>query len=537
MKRSLLILVLAICAGLAVSIMSAQSGSRPAASRPVASGPASGPASAPAQPPEEGRAEKLSRARKILQLHRQTIELAKVGKFAQCEPLLKQILQLDATDATAWYNMACVHSRLGRLGQALQCLETSLTHGYADIRHMQRDPDMDPLRELPRYKQILARREEIQRRRADRIHAQLRKEFGSGYICEIDHTNKLVFATNIDRRTLQKLRDYLTAYAKAQWEGLFTCRFEQYVTVVVPSSKDQRFARGRVGGYYRHGARMLLARQIGMVMTHEFTHALHYADQDGMGQPHPIWISEGLATLFESSRLADGEVVPLPNHRLTVLKGLIARKKTLPWNELFNASHREFMAKAMVAYPQARYTMMYLHQRGLLKKWYDAYTDGYADDKSGAKAMEKVFGKPLAEIEADWAVWVCEQESPPLRLAAGAGYIGIRTQGQMDGLRIIQIVPGSGADKAGLAAGDVIVGVDGERMVDSTALIQLVAAHKAGDMLTVEYRRDGEYHTADVTLGKLPAPATRPRPAPASRPKLPASKPATPATGPARKAA
>jgi len=55
---------------------------------------------------------------------------------------------------------------------------------------------------------------------------------------------------------------------------------------------------------------------MGSILTHEFTHALHFADQEGRGQEHPIWIAEGLATLFESSKLLGGHAVPQANYRL-----------------------------------------------------------------------------------------------------------------------------------------------------------------------------------------------------------------------------
>jgi len=50
--------------------------------------------------------------------------------------------------------------------------------------------------------------------------------------------------------------------------------------------------------------------------------------------------------------------------------------------------------------------MMFLHDRGLLKAWYDAYTAHYAQDRTGVLAMEQVFGQSLERIERDWKTWV-----------------------------------------------------------------------------------------------------------------------------------
>ena len=46
----------------------------------------------------------------------------------------------------------------------------------------------------------------------DRVIDWLKREFGEGYIYEVDAENKLIFATNIDRHTLDALR-----YAEENW--------------------------------------------------------------------------------------------------------------------------------------------------------------------------------------------------------------------------------------------------------------------------------------------------------------------------------
>ncbi|KKM69308.1 hypothetical protein LCGC14_1452120 [marine sediment metagenome] len=529
---------------LAVALSLGAAGGKGPATAP-ASRPATAPATRPATAPAEGapeelthghaptppRKELLRRARQSLRLHRKTIELAKAGKYEQCIPLLEELLRIDPTDSMAWYNMACVHSRMGKPEKALAALDKALEHGYSDFRYMQRDPDFDPIRALPGYAAVLKRNEQVQRRRAEKLTESLRKRFGEGYIVEVDHPDKLVFATDIDRRTLEELKDHLTAYAKAQWKSLFTHRFEQYVTIVVPAKWPP--SRRRLGGYYLHSQRMLMAKQIGMVMTHEFTHALHDADQDGLGQRHPIWVTEGLATLFETSTVTPVKVRPEPNRRLNLLKRLIARGRTIPFKDIVKLSHAEFMKKTVVGYAQVRYMMMYMYAGGRLKQWYDAYTAGFEKDKTGAKALEKVYGMKLSKIEAKWKRWVRKQKSPPVRLRRNSAYIGVQTRSLRDGLKIVTVVPGSGAEKAGLASGDVIVSVDGQRMVDSAELLKVVSSAKVGQKLRVGYRRDGEYYTAEVTLGRWtgrrpprPRPKTRPKPRPRTAPTRPASRPA-----------
>lgn len=256
---------------------------------------------------------------------------------------------------------------------------------------------------------------------------------------------------------------------------------------------------------------------------------------------------EGLATLYESSKIVAGRAVPQPNHRLNMLQRYVAAGRTIAFKTLLNYDQAKFMKHAQTAYPQVRYIMMYLHAKGRLKKWYDAYTAGYGADPTGGQAIAQVFGKDLGQVEADWKRWVKAQTAPPLRLPVRHAYLGVSVRGQTDGLRIARIVKNSGAHKAGLKPTDVIVGIDGERMVDSGALIRLVNTKKVGEKVEVRFRRGGEYKTVTVTLGAMPAHVAGVRPTPRTRPKrrsVPATRPATstvpataPATRPAKKAA
>lgn len=500
---------LVVAIALAVPAMG-QRASKPASS---ARAPAStsSPASAGSPASKPAAAQALAAARRLSDANAKVVALFKAGKFEQAkQKLLAMTVEFPASDLV-WYNLACAHARLGEKEQAFGALDTAVANGYVDFVHLQRDDDLESLRPLPAYRKLMARREDIQRRRADRILDELKKAYGQDYICEVVPRNRLVVATNIDRPTLDGLKERLMAQSEALWNDLFRHKFEQYVTVVVP--KTDSAAMGAVGGYYMNTAHLLTAKTVGMTLHHEFTHALHFGDQEALGQQHPIWITEGLATLFESSDIRDGHMIPRPNHRLNALQALVARKKTIPWKDLMGSDPRSFMSRAAVAYSQVRYMMMYLYETGKLRAWYDRYTEAYKDDPTGVKAMEKTFGQPLAMTEADWLAWVKKTPAPPVSLPPNHAYIGVRVESETDGLEIADVVPGSGADKAGLKLKDLIVKIDGRDMVDGGDLIMLVDGHKAGDKLDVGFRRGQEYRTATVTLGPMPAP-TRPSPRP-----------------------
>lgn len=516
---------------LIVSIACAAMGQAVPASKP-ATAPASRPAATASSRPQ---AESARRLQRLARLNREIIAQFKKSDFAGARDSLEKLLQADPDYEIGWYNLACAYGRLNEPAKAVDCLEKAVAKGYCDFQHMERDEDLACLRSVKEYKQLLSRREQIQHDRAARICDDLRARYGDDYICEVDTVNKLVFATNVDRDTLENLKTRLTGQAKALWTDMFSHKLEQYVTVIITKTDSSKM--GSIGGYYVHDMRLLTAKTVGMTVVHEFTHALHAGDQDGMGQQHPIWIVEGLATMVESSEITGGHVKPMVNHRLNALKELVEAGQTIPWRSFFKMSHADFMKKAYIAYPQCRYIMMYLHERGKLKAWYDAYTAGYEADPTGVAAMEKVLGKKLDDAEADWLKWVERAKAAPVALPPNHAYLGVRVEPETDGVQVTQVVGGSAADNAGIRAGDVIFKIDSRDVIDPGDLILLVDGKKVGDKLKVQFKRAGEARSVVAVLGAMPASVSTTRPQPPRIIKPPsASGPKAPSTqGSARK--
>ncbi|WME21611.1 S1C family serine protease [Brachybacterium sp. GU-2] len=74
-------------------------------------------------------------------------------------------------------------------------------------------------------------------------------------------------------------------------------------------------------------------------------------------------------------------------------------------------------------------------------------------------------------------------------------------EGFTSGAEVQQVEQGSGAEDAGLAAGDVITAVEGHATSDGAALTAVVREHPAGDTVSLTVLRDGEEQQIDVTLG------------------------------------
>ena len=84
-------------------------------------------------------------------------------------------------------------------------------------------------------------------------------------------------------------------------------------------------------------------------------------------------------------------------------------------------------------------------------------------------------------------------------------FLGVSgSSGESDGLRLAQVVAGSGADKAGLRDGDVLVRFGDRTLNGFDDLLGALKDRKPGDEVRVLYLRDGVDHETMATLGTRP---------------------------------
>jgi Do/DeqQ family serine protease len=89
-----------------------------------------------------------------------------------------------------------------------------------------------------------------------------------------------------------------------------------------------------------------------------------------------------------------------------------------------------------------------------------------------------------------------------------ASKLGV-TQGP--GVVVYQVQSGSGADRAGLKAGDVITGLNGQAVTDPNSFRNAIASTQPGTEITLTVKRDGNERQVRATLGEFTAEAERPR--------------------------
>ncbi len=92
------------------------------------------------------------------------------------------------------------------------------------------------------------------------------------------------------------------------------------------------------------------------------------------------------------------------------------------------------------------------------------------------------------------------------RPAGGGPWLGVAYRMEEGGALIVEVIPGSPAERAGLRPGDLVTRVDGERVDRAHPLADLVMRHRPGETITLTFERDGERQEVEVTLGDATPP-------------------------------
>ena len=78
-----------------------------------------------------------------------------LGNIDKAIEVMDSLIARDSTSAGVYYDAACLYSIMHRTDAALTYLEKCLNMGYKRFAHIAIDHDMDNLRELPRFKELI----------------------------------------------------------------------------------------------------------------------------------------------------------------------------------------------------------------------------------------------------------------------------------------------------------------------------------------------------------------------------------------------
>lgn len=80
-----------------------------------------------------------------------------LGNAEKAIETMQYILDNDTSNVIGTlYNAACIYARLGQKSEAIRMLKQAIEKGYRDIWHIKADYDMNSLRDMPEYQQIIS---------------------------------------------------------------------------------------------------------------------------------------------------------------------------------------------------------------------------------------------------------------------------------------------------------------------------------------------------------------------------------------------
>ncbi len=451
-------------------------------------------------------------------LQREFVEAFNGRDLAAAESSLRKWIELRPGEFTPVYNLACVQGLRGEAEEGAATLRRAVELGFMDLRVMERDGNLAPVRRTQAYRDLLAEWPELLDRVIDARLERTRKGL-RGYTIEKDPELRLGYSVGFAPSSFAAAKEEIARLARwwstevlpdgvqAVERGDDGRPADPWVLVLLPSQSDFRswadknFARAgalsTIGGIYDHDRKELVAGDLGASFRHEFLHVLHWRHNARLDQVHAIWVQEGLCSLVEDVRVEpDGRLVPVPSWRTNSIKRRAQGSSKVSLDFLMKLSREKFSGDAPLAnYALARAAFLFLYDRGRLRAWYASYCETFAQDPSGRAAFEAALGQPLAQTEKDFRAWlrklpeVAEESRPgsatlPVAVISSAG----------DGL----LVDSTLRSVRAIMPRDVITAIDGKPVRDLNEYARILGEYKVGDEVEVTFRRRNA--TASVRL-------------------------------------
>lgn len=116
----------------------------------------------------------------------------------------------------------------------------------------------------------------------------------------------------------------------------------------------------------------------------------------------------------------------------------------------------------------------------------------------------------VGAYDAEWFLEEAERQDARLsQLEDELGEEGydwlLYAAGQSNRVRVTVVLPGSAASDAGLQSGDLLLAYDGERIATSSQVSGAARAGTTGEMVPIDFERDGQRHQGFIVRGSLGA--------------------------------
>lgn len=418
----------------------------------------------------------------------------------------ESLIERDQADVFARFALVRALAHAGDVEAAERAFREALQKGFVDFHRLFHDPKLAPLRESELGSWVIEHWRERQDARSEAEASALAEALGGRYEVIADERLRVRYLSALDddlttiaREEVERVARFAAALFPAPPED----RPDPWVLVLLPTPEDADRLLGRrdANGVYDHARKGLVVRDIGPSLRHEFFHALHWRHMERLGQVHPIWIREGLATLVEDvDDTPDGaSLTVLGSWRTNTARRLAEIRRLRPWADFVTLSPKRFVSTRPVSnYAQARALMHWLHETGHLVGWYEAYTEHFDEDATGLESVKRSTGSETwAE---DFRAWIVAQEEvgvPGRRNPVG---LGIRLRDGGAGGPSIDQTGVVSDDGVRLRARDVIRSIDGQAVRTVRDVYRILGERDAGERVRLVLDRRGMTLEGEIVL-------------------------------------
>ncbi|HEY3251918.1 MAG TPA: hypothetical protein VGK25_12475 [Ignavibacteria bacterium] len=154
-------------------------------------------------------------------------------------------------------------------------------------------------------------------------------------------------------------------------------------------------------GFYKISKNVIVIKYVSWKgsTAHEVTHRFLRSDFSEI----PSWFDEGFASLHERASYKNGILKGEFSWRIAAIRRAFENKTYTGLRTLMEANDNEFYGtRTTFYYAQARYLLMYLQEKDLLRQYYELFRETYKMDETGITQLEKVLDKPLSEIDDEY---------------------------------------------------------------------------------------------------------------------------------------
>jgi hypothetical protein len=215
---------------------------------------------------------------------------------------------------------------------------------------------------------------------------------------------------------------------------------KEYITIYLVPNSDQlqklseklhgvRMSRAAFGYSFRGDLSVVAAVPEGFAIGTIMHELFHLVVRSTFGDI-PLWLDEGIASLYEVAKFEEKEVLGIPNWRGDLLKNLshgspniwpaldthiasdwFALEQPDNYDEMYSDMPSAKQLAAMLA--TARYFTLYAQEKGVLPLLYSCFqvwepgkdTSGATYERRAIGRVEEVFGSPIARIDHEFRSW------------------------------------------------------------------------------------------------------------------------------------